>query len=385
MTKTPNGFSRFPSISTSYFGVLVLALLLAMMAVVPAVKSSANAFEFRLRQELVTRSAEAAKLSFERALSREWESLNAVAGRMAQADLDEARSFLDAVGRASNRIRWAGFADSTGRIIAGTEREREGENVASRRWFRDGMLAPVAAAVADQDALRVRAPNEEGGVINLSVPVRTGTGLTKGVMVYSLKVGWMRDYLTETAERMGADFHVLNADGSVVVSSNPEMSDLPPVVRRLMDGARAGGQQLQVAGEGNATQALYAVQPGFVGDTLPGTDWTLVTEMDRGDYGGAMPNLERSIWVILGVAALTVVAALLLHFNFIFRPFLRLIDSAAALSRGETEYPAPDRTSRESAALADALSRIQTEIQTPWNLRKRNRDTGGGPRTGMSG
>ncbi len=124
--------------NTSFLGVLGFVLVAATAAAIFGVRWQAQEYQVSLQRELGLRGAQALAQTFNKAISREWDSLRAVAGRTAYAEVAEMQEFSNAVVQAGGQIAWAGFASPDGEIIAGSRGERVGQDVSQRNWFRSG-------------------------------------------------------------------------------------------------------------------------------------------------------------------------------------------------------------------------------------------------------
>ncbi|WP_418593182.1 cache domain-containing protein [Ponticoccus sp. (in: a-proteobacteria)] len=344
---------------------LLLSVLCAALFVAFIVTQRSTLAQQHLRHDVVLRGADAVALSFNTALKREWGSLHAVAGNISNASKSETNDFMDAVPQAGGQVAWAGVADLDGRILSGSGRAREGEDVSQRRWYREGLRHPSVGNVYASNSL-------QQSLLNLSTPVRDkDSGEVTGVLVYSLRMDWVENFLTLAREQLKIDVVVQNREGETLVDTRDVARSLPEaaVAQARLGRDLAGNFYLL-----DQTDGIYAFSPNFISDDLPDFGWRVFAVLDSSSLINVMPQLLRTSVLAVSLAAGFVLIVTLIAARIVLRPIEDLVGTAAAMAEGEFSYPRESRSSREAITLSQALTRIQGTLAL-LQKRKAGRDT----------
>lgn len=354
---------------------LLVSVLCAALFVAFVVTQRSTLAQQQLRHDVVLRGADAVGLSFNTALKREWGSLHAVADNITSATKTEIDDFMDAVPQTGGRVAWAGVADLDGRILSGSNRSREGEDVSERRWFREGLRHSSVGNVYASE-------NLDQSVLNLSTPVwNSETDEVEGVLVYSLRMDWVANFLTLAREQLKIDVVVQNREGQTLVDTRDVARDLPDaaLAQAKLGGDLAGNFYML-----DQTDGIYAFTPRFVSDELPDFGWRVFAVLDTSNLVNVMPQLLRTSVVAVTIAASFVLIVTLIVARIVLRPLEDLAMTAAAMAEGDFNYPVESRTSREAITLSQALTRIQGTLALHQTLKSSrggrvSRDMGGSP------
>jgi len=351
---------RAPRAFSAVLAVLVAAVVCAAVFVAASVAYRATEAQRLLQQDIVLRGADAIGLSFNTALSREWESLHAVARNIGNASNAEINDFMDAVVQTGGQVGWSGMADLGGTIISGSNRLREGENVSDRRWYRQGLQGPSVGNVYERASLLGDANADPQPVLNLSTPILDeDTGEVSGVLVYSLRIGWVRSFLARAREQLNIDVIVQTRGGETLVDTRDVVLPLPDaaVVQAELGQSVAASFRLLDEADG-----LYAFTPNFINDTLPDFGWRVFAVLDRDRVTNVLPALLRHSVIAVSVAALFVVVSLIAVLRIVMRPLEMLSGNAFQTANGVYVYPVESRSSREALMLSRGLVRIQEKL-----------------------
>jgi hypothetical protein len=205
----------------------MISVFCAAIFVAYVVTQRSNLAQQQLRHDIVLRGADAIGLSFNTALKREWDSLHAVARNISNAEKHEIDDFMDAVAQTGGQVAWSGVADLDGRIVSGSNRLREGDDVSGRRWFREGLRQPNVGNVFASSSLARDENDRKQSLLNLSTPVLDGeTGEVTGVLVYSLRMAWVQTFLTRAHKQLNIDVVVQNREGQTLVDTRETARDL---------------------------------------------------------------------------------------------------------------------------------------------------------------
>ena len=336
---------------------LIVSVLCAALFVAYNVTQRSNLAQQQLRHDIVLRGADAVGLSFNTALKREWDSLHAVARNISNSSKPEIDGFMDAVAQTGGQVAWSGFADLGGKIVSGSNRLREGQDVNERRWFREGLRQPNVGNVFASSSLERDDNDRKQRLLNLSTPVLDEqTGEVTGVVTYSLRMAWVQSFLTRAREQLNIDVVVQNREGETIVDTRDTARNLPEaaVAQASLGRDLPGTFQLLDQADG-----LYAFSPNFVSDELPDFGWRVFAVLDSGRLLNVMPQLLQSAVIAVSIAALFVLAATLIVARIVLRPLEDLVATATGMAEGDFEYPRESRSSREAAHLSQALARVQ--------------------------
>ena len=339
---------------------LIVSVLCAALFVAYTVTQRSNLAQQQLRHDIVLRGADAVGLSFNTALKREWDSLHAVARNISNSSKPEIDGFMDAVAQTGGQVAWSGFADLGGKIVSGSNRLREGQDVNERRWFREGLRQPNVGNVFASSSLERDDNDRKQRLLNLSTPVfDEQTGEVTGVVIYSLRMAWVQSFLTRARERLNIDVVVQNREGETIVDTRDTTPALPEaaVAQASLGRDLPGTFQLLDQADG-----LYAFSPNFVSDELPDFGWRVFAVLDPSKLINGVPQLLQSSVIAVSIAAIFVLLATLTVARVVLRPLEDLVTTATGMAEAEFSYPRESRSSREAVDLSRALARIQATL-----------------------
>ena len=337
---------------------LLVSVLCAALFVAVTFTQRSNLAQQQLRHDIVLRGADAVGLSFNTALKREWDSLQAVARSVSKASKPEIDNFMDAVVQTGGQVAWAGFADLSGTIVSGSNRLREGEDVNDRRWFREGLRQPNVGNVHDSRSLDANDNAQQ--LLNLSVPVfDQETGEVKGVAIYSLRMAWVNAFLTRSREQLNIDLIVQNRDGETIVDTRDTVRELPEAAAVLAKLGRDMPGRFQLLDQADG---IYAFSPNFVSDEMPDFGWHVFAVLDSTNMTSVLPQLKQSAAIAVSIAAMVVLAATLIVARVVLRPLEDLVTTATEMAEANFNFPRESRSSREAVDLSRALARIQASL-----------------------
>ena len=344
-----------PRLATSIFGFVMICGLLGMIAIWWPIQQHARSFETRVESENAMRGVKALRLAVSRALEREWESLQAVAGQISAMENEEIRAFTDAVLVAGGRVAWAGLADLSGTIRVGSNGRREGTSVSSTDWYRQGLRGPFFGDITSSNP---HAAHEQKDVLNIAVPVKSADGDVTGVYVYSLKASWLQDYVQAAADDLGLLAYVVDKRGRSIFPAEQQTSvDLTPA---SLSSLSLNIESAQVVEDANGNRNIYAVAPELTVGNAPPTGLSVVARVPPASFGQDVSDLSVAMWISL-LSLLGVLGAFSILFTRHFvRPLERLTETAREIADGKEPYPEEFNSSRESEQLSHALSRIQS-------------------------
>ena len=329
--------------------------VLGMLAIWWPINQHAQNFETRVVSENAIRGVKALRLAVSRAVEREWESLQAVAGQLAPKDYAETRAFTDAVLVAGGRVAWAGLADLSGTIRVGSNGVGEGTSVTSTEWYRKGLHGPFFGRITSSSTER---PHDQRDVINFSVPVTSADGEVTGVYVYSLKASWLKEYVRAAADDLGLIAYVVDQRGRSIFGPDQQ-------ARLTLTPASLGSLSLnigsaQIVEDADGSKNIYAVAPELTVGNAPPTGLSVVARVPPASTGQDVTQLSVAMWIsLLSLSGVLGVFSILFTRHFV-RPLERLTGIAREIAEGKEPYPEEYNSSRECEQLSHALSRIQS-------------------------
>ncbi|SLN13387.1 hypothetical protein ROJ8625_00399 [Roseivivax jejudonensis] len=339
-----------------------LCLGIAVLMVLHFTQQHAHEVSRQAQEDNALRAARAVSLTFSKALDREWESIRAVSEKIETSDYESMRSFVDAVPDASVSVAWAGVADPSGLIVAGSNAVREGEDVSERRWFREGLRGESAGSVFQPSG------HEGDGFINLSRPVLDADGAPVGVAVYRIDMAWVDGFIQETAVALDADALVVSRDGSVLASAAKQFDFMPSEAELMALGL---GQDRGInADREDGPSFASATISRITSTAVPDMGWSLIVRVPL--QGQSATSEHPWNWDVLGfVTAAACILAMLGKVNSVIsRPIERLAGCSSALARGELDYPVERAGSFEAEELSQSLAVIQTSLQRHGHFRR---------------
>jgi signal transduction histidine kinase/ActR/RegA family two-component response regulator len=270
----------------------------------------------------------------------------------AASNLDTMRAWLEDLRGAGEDYAWIGFADRDGRVLAATGRQREGEDVSQRSWFRSALRAPLAGDMRDAIS-ETPASLEEGGktgrVLEIALAVPDRDGKVSGVLAAQINWGWadeIRDSVTGTLKGdLGEDLLVLSSSGTVILGPRDMLG------KTLHLASKAAPMMQKGVFEGRHYLFAYAKTDGY--RNFGGLGWSVLVRQDAQIALAPVRKLQNQMIVWgLGLSFLAALAAWGVA-GRIAAPLLRLARAARDIRQGaDTQMP-----ELHSYAEADELSR----------------------------
>ncbi|GGL97054.1 hypothetical protein GCM10011534_18810 [Pseudooceanicola nanhaiensis] len=352
---------RAPHLGTAFIASSLIFGLIAALVILGPITRYGRAFQSEVQTDNAMRGARALEVALGRAIEREWDSLVAVAGNADPGDLESIRGYANAVLRAGGRIAWAGFADRGGTIRAGAQGTREGEDVGTRRWFREGLNGGSVGSVYLSPERRAGSDSDDEALVNLSTPVTNAVGQSVGVFVYSLRMPWVDTYLKMAAEELELDAFILDREGKVIAERRAEGA--PELAPEAIRSFQLNRPHTEVLSGADDRDEVYAIIPNMTATQMPPMNWSVVVRLPALAPGSAARSLSIAVLSSL-IALFALLAVFVLIFNRHFlTPISRLADISDDVADGHEIYPEEFGSSHESTRLSHALSRIQAKLQ----------------------
>ena len=234
---------------------------------------------------------------------------DAAAGNSARTNV------LDSLLETSVEFAWIGLTDSSGRIVAATNRLFEGTSAENRTWFRSGRELPFVGSLRENAELaREAAPTTEGErstrFFDVAVPVTGADGQFAGVLAAHVRWNWSNDVqmsvVSESAARERIGVTVYGSGRDVLLDSGSSGWSQPPEAPTLTDSRRFRGAMLEDTASGTRYLTGFARSRGF--REYRGIGWLTVVRQPIDRVLADVANLRRGI--VLWGSVLTLVAGI---------------------------------------------------------------------------
>ncbi len=294
-----------PRIALS-FGLLGLVCLLALGWVA---SRAAHLEAHRHAEATLTQAASALAQQLDNDMSERLADVTAMAQWWA-VHLDEQRlggwrEALEQLQQAMPDYSWIGLCQPNGQVMVATQRLLEGQSVAARPWFQQGLHGPVALSVHEAKLLARLLPSHDGEplrLVDVAAPVRVD-GRTVAVLGAHLNWQWARQrsqLLRGTfAASQGLQVWILDPQGQVLLGD-------PQLWRAMLGASLSDAPVTHTLGDGQAW--LVTSQPSKPMGAYPGMGWRVVVAQPLPIALAAAEWVQR-VLLALGLAGALVFAA----------------------------------------------------------------------------
>lgn len=346
----PRRSRRLPSVVAATFAFVTLFAALGWATFSFMIEERLAGLEVAVQTASVADRSSALGLNFEKALEREWHSIQAVASTVSVADAASAQGRLRALANSMVQIDSVSVIAASGDVVASSDPARVGRDVGGQPWFRRGLAAGyVGEEEGASAAERLR-------YLNMAVPIETAGGRVNGVLSYRLEANWMARYLEEGAEALRMDVVVVDSAGDAVFEAMSLGRTAYDSVARATVTSRGAGVYL--LDEGPSDPVLIAVPEKLAQAPFNALDWRIVAMVPADIAGAGYFALSRAAGgVLFAFGSLLLIGTYLFVAHFI-RPLSTLARDAEALIAGQETYPREVSSSREGAAISSALARL---------------------------
>lgn len=368
---------KHPRIFSALLGSAAAAFLLATFVLLLPIQKKVTEVELDARIETAQHAASAMQLAISTLVGREWSSLEGFSTVADPSSYETARRFSDAVIVASEGVVWAGVADLSGRIVAGSAGKHEGQDVSRLKWFQQGLRGNRAGVPSSSDNAFAASLSDD--IFFMSRPVRARDGRVAGVAVYSLRLSWLTNFVAESADRLDVDAALLDKTGRLVFSHGNQVA--APISSEVKVQAELGTSFAGFSAIDGDAHHVSSVVPSIVSGNVPDFGLALVVRMpvsaQVSNLGSAASTMT---WIVVGLFAVIGTCAVGFAVHFL-KPISDLADAAKAIADGEPVCPTEFHSSREAMLLSSALIRLQTKADGPAT----NRSSPRGPQRDASG
>jgi len=277
------------------------------------------------------------------------------------------RALLDELKRIYPLYAWIGLTDRQGRIIAGSNGLLEGQSVAKRSWFLQGLRGPYVGDVHDAVLLAKLLPKPEFDPLplrlaDISHPVKDTHGNVIGVLCGHLSWDWSFLVRNTLAQNLGLtqtgeiDLFVLNQLGHVLVGT----STVPPSSRVLafesVELAMLGltGAQVEQWPDGQRYVTAFAQTKGEAG--WPNPRWIVLARQPVKEAYAVADRLSHTLLAGSATALAALLALASLQLQRLTKPLEEIAQHAQTIAAGAPIRDLPPAAGpREVIRLTTAL------------------------------
>lgn len=343
--------------------VLALVLCAGLVTLSWLFQSGLRAYSVATSERAVHVRTEALGAFLSRALFEEWQRVERAADRVSGV-FDPALAEATIAGLEPNidKVTWIGIADRNGTVLAASAGLLEGENVAQRPWFQQGLAGPFAGDVHEAVLLaKLLESNNDDPIrfVDFSAPILDERGQVAGVLGAHLNWAWVEQLVGEAAGRLRLDAFILNRAGTVILQTDPTVADVSGLrsFRAAALGVQATENEVWPDGETYFATTL----PQFTYQSLPSFGWSMVARLDPAYVQGAESAFRTQMLLTAAGVFLLVLALFGAITAILLRPLRTLAENLLRLARGEpTPFVREHRRFREATILSDAIALLQS-------------------------
>jgi len=250
-------------------------------------------------------------------------------------------------------------ADAEGRVVAANTVDLDGKSLSSgallgrdvsnEGWFKAATSPSLPAGQTVVEDLHVDSllttvfgAGDEARALSFSYPIKDSQG--KVIGVWTNRFNWQvtLDVLSAVLDRAAssgmetAQLVVVNADGTVLASNNPQetlslsLAENPAVGRALEDDASGATKGEALDGSGEASLLGFYHSNGFA--TYPGLGWGVIATQHQGEALAAASSLTRTIIFVGVIATIIIVVLALVLARRLRAPVLAVVASLETLT-----------------------------------------------------
>jgi diguanylate cyclase (GGDEF)-like protein len=270
--------------------------------------------------------------------------------RLWQTDPVELRHALEQLQNSFSDFAWIGFADPEGKVVASTGGLLQGNSVAARPWFKEGLqrlaIGDVHEAILLSSLLTQRADGEPYRFVDLAVPVRDGDGKLLGVLGGHLNWDWATNLITNVEANDGdtdTTLSIIDKNGTVLVG--PEKGHAKYSGDRLTELLKMRrGTFTETSAQQRLLTAFYV---GSGHREYQGLNWIVTASQPASVALAAAISSAQMILCIGAVAALMGLALAIFISRRIARPILAITLEADRIGRAS----GPTMLARQSGSM----------------------------------
>ena len=380
-----------------FFGVIII--LMTMLLSITISRHSGETIKREIGNSLSTTAYHMAdKLdSFMWSRIGEVEVLSQIEDIKTQEDLQSAQELLDQLKSSIPVFSWIGLTDSSGNVVAATDKILVGSNISKRPVYQEGKNGRFIGDVHNAVLLANLLPNPTGEpmqFVDISNPLTDESGNFTGVLAAHLSWEWSRQVKDEIVkplkdELSGAEVFVVSGNDHTVLLGPPEMTGKVLNINSVHN-ARKRENSWLVEQWPDGKNYLTGFSIGDGHHDYSGLGWIVIVRIPAEDAFDPVENLKTFI-IILGTTT-AVFFAIIGWFiaGFISSPLRKITKAAHSLRMGnETKIPyikgikELELLSGSLRELVESLVRTESNLGVMENLAHHDLLTGLGNRVAL--
>lgn len=360
--KEVDAYSALPTLSTSLFCFLFVFACTAFAALLVFLDKRLDDYAMGVQADEIGFRGAALSFVLSEALAREWAGHTGIARTIDVNKRDQARKMAESMVRTQKSIARVAVADLEGIIIASSKSSEEDTNVSTEAWFRRGFdrnffggiyeHRPLARFIENEDEYRLR-------YIDFSGPITRPDGIHEGVLVYRMRVAWLRDFLEQAAVKLSADVFLLDSQNKVILASK-QFTGIPQAIQEFR---RDFTGTIRIDGTLAMEPAIVSIQRIVGDESVPYLDWRLVASTPLINFSVRDLELNSDFYLAIGMLLVALAAGTIVFARQFLRPLQILSLQAEGIASGKNLYPIDVKTSREAARFSAAFSQIQSNCR----------------------
>ena len=201
----------------------------------------------------------------------------------------------------------------------------------------------------------------QGSVFRLATPIRDAAGRVQGVLCATVSTQAIVASVLRVELGQSGECYLVDQAGTFLAHKDPE---------RILHENIAQSDSFKHIFDGAKGQPIYTDYRGIqvlgAARSLQGTDWHVVVEQDRDEAFGPADQLQRNIWIVIGVTVLGAIGLSTLLAWYVASPIRALSEAARTLAHGDFDSALPGaRTTRrdEIGALYAAFQDMADQLK----------------------
>ena len=355
------GLGSYLALLFCLLSVLVTAVLVLVSERIASeqVRSSIGSNLAELADQTTTR--------LDRAMFERYREVGLMAQRLADADMGEVRTGIDVMQRTYPNYAWIGFADPSGRVLAGTKGMLVGSDVSARPWFRRALQGRTVGDVHEAVLLAKLLPREDGDpprFVDIAFPVERPGQSAPSVLAVHLSWQWARGIenaiFSALAPGRGVELLIVNSDGLVLLGPKG-VQDKELSLSSLSAAAGGSGYTTERWPDGKDYVVGYSREHGY--ESYPGLGWRVLVRQELGTAFAPVRHLQRHLMAWgLGIALVFSLVGWLAA-RSVTRPLKDLAADARELEAGGRLRHLKSEPYREVAELGGSLRSLLRTVQ----------------------
>ncbi len=367
---------------------IVIVLFLTAVLSLAVSTSVSSGTEGRIRYELSQRALQAADRFDQFLWSRKQDMLFLSSLRFVFLSDDPARirDTLNSLQAAAPMFAWIGYANPEGTVVAASGGILEGQSIAARPVFAEGMKGSFVGDVHEAVLLAKLLPNPSGEpmkFVDMSFRIDGSGGNPLGVVAAHIDWQWMeglRDSFLGVDTEKDTDLLILSGKDGQIILGPPESLGMTaaPYVRYI----QGSDGSFRATGAGGSDYLFgYARSRGY--EDFPGFDWVILVRETANEAEEDINAQTGAIWASGLLAALLASAAMWFMSRAVTRPLEYLLKQSEALRHGDPGTLPARIDIVEISGIADSLNDLAQDLARMERIALRDTLTGLYNRSGV--